>query len=201
MLGAMASFRAIAATGRTLERLLNACFDADEPVAGKNTRAVLVNSDDFDLNGADNPIVFPALSLFLYRTEVNKAMRAAWSGVAAVDGRARLPLDLHYLLTAWADNAEFEHAVLGKTMECLETTPILSGPQLYPAGDWAPNEAVQIVSGEAATDSIVRTFESLDANFRLSVQYIARVVRIDAREAFPDPTVTAAVTGASPSVA
>jgi hypothetical protein len=197
----MASFRAIAATGRTLERLLNACFDADEPVAGKNTRAVLVRTDDFDLGGADNPIVFPALSLFLYRTEINKTMRAAWSAVAAVDGRARLPLDLHYLVTAWADNAEFEHAILGKTIECLETTPILSGPQLYPAGDWAPNEAIQVVPGETATDSVVRTFESLDANFRLSMQYIARVVRIDAREAHPDPPVTAADPGATPSAA
>jgi hypothetical protein len=197
----VASFRAIAATGRTLERLLNACFDADEPIAGRNTRAVLVRSDDFEQGSADNPIQFPALSIFLHRVEINRTMRAAWSAVASLDGRARLPLDLHYLLTPWADNAEFEHLVLGKAMECLETTPIVGGPQLFPSAEWAPNEGLQILAEDATTDAIMRTFESLESDFRLSVPYVVRIVRVDASEAHADPTVTAVVAGSVPEVA
>ena len=126
----MASFHAVAATARSLERLLNGAFDGDEPIAGQTTRAVVVRSEDFDLGVADNPIVFPALSIFLYRVAVNGTMRAAWAASAQADGRAHLPLDLHFLLTPWADNAEWEHLILGRTLQALQDNPVLTGPLL-----------------------------------------------------------------------
>ncbi len=193
----MATFASISATGKSIERVLNACFKDEPPVAGKTTKAVLIRTDDFATSEPGGSIVFPALSIFLYRVEPNKVMRAAWSAIGSLDGRAHLPLDLHYLLTAWADNAEHEHQVLGKAMECLESLPILSGPILYPSADWAPNEAVQLVAEDVGTDSILRTFDSLQADFRLSVAYLARVVRLDGSAARPSPPVTTVVTGST----
>jgi len=104
----MAGSNAISATGKSIERVLTACFsEAPIPVPGKTTKAVLIRTDDFDKNAVSGAIQRPALSIFLYRVDFNKTMRAAWSGVSVQDGRAHLPLDLHFLITPWADNAEF----------------------------------------------------------------------------------------------
>jgi hypothetical protein len=196
----MADFHVIAAAGRTIQRVLDAAFDDEEPVDGAATRAVLVRSDDFDLSQADNPIVFPALSIFLYRVHVNATMRAAWAAPTLVDGRTRLPLDLHYLLTPWADNAEWEHQILGRAVQVLDETPILSGPLLYPSAAWDDHEALQVAVEDAELDAITRTWDSLDADFRLSVPYVVRVLRLDGRLPLPAEPVRTVVDGLVPEV-
>jgi hypothetical protein len=196
----LAGFAAIAAVGVSLQRFLNAGFSAEQPIPGRNTRAVLVRTADFDEQAVGNAIGSPALSLFLYRVDFNKTMRAAWSGAGSHTGRGHLVLDLHYLLTPWADNAEFEHLVLGRAMQLLEATPILSGALLDPSGGWAPAESLQLVLEEISTEAVMRTFDSLPTDYRLSVPYIARVVRIDTAPV-PDPFVTTAVIDAVPEVA
>lgn len=197
----MADFHAIAAAGRTIQRVLDAAFDEEEPVDGSNTRAVLVRSDEFDLTLADNPIVYPALSIFLYRVHVNGTMRAAWAASSLTDGRTRLPLDLHYLLTPWADNAEWEHQILGRAMQVLDETPILAGPMLYPSAAWEDHEALQVLVEDAALEDVTRTWDSLDADFRLSVPYVARVLRLDGRLPQPAEPVRTVVDGLVSGVA
>jgi Pvc16 N-terminal domain len=195
----MAGVAALAAAGKSIERLLNACFDASQPIENKTTRAVLVRTDDFEDGDTSSQIKPPALSVFLYRVDFNKTMRAAWSAVGFHDGRGHLALDLHYLLTAWADNAEHEHLILGQALQCLETTPILGGPLLYPSGGFTPNECLQLVMEEVSTEALMRTFDSLPTDYRLSVPYLARVLRIDSRQAHPDVPVTTVVAGAVPA--
>jgi hypothetical protein len=127
-------------------------------------------------------------------------MRSAWSGVGSVDGLAHLPLDLHFLCTPWGTDAESEHRILGRAMQCMETTPILSGPLLYPAASWAPNEAVQVVLEEVSTESIMRVFDKLPIDYRPSVSYVARVTRLDGRVPQAIPDVMTAVRGMRPAV-
>ena len=196
----MAGFAGIAATGKSIERLLNAAFAEEEPVPGKKTRAVLVRTSDFEETNAATNIGSPALSVFLYRVDSNKVMRAAWSAVGSQDGVPHFAVDLHFLLTPWADNAEFEQRILGKAMQCLETTPQLSGPLLHPSADWAANETVQVVSEDIPPEAMLRAFDSLPTVYRLSVAYVARVVRIDGREATPTPPATTVVAGAVPTI-
>jgi len=191
----MATFAGIAAAGTSIERLLNQAFGEDEPVSGKKTKAVLVRTTDFDPKAVASNIGSPALSIFFYRVDFNKTMRAAWSAVSSQDGRARLPLDLHFLISPWAENADSESRILGRAMECLETTPVLSGPLLHPEGDWAPNETLQIVLEDISTEAVMRTFDSLPTDYRLSVPYVARVMRIDAKVTRPDIPVTTLITG------
>jgi hypothetical protein len=126
--------------------------------------------------GKGTRIVLPALSILLYRADFNKTTRSGWSAVGSLDGLAHLPLDLHYLLTAWADNAEHEHQIIGRTLQTLEGLGGLSGPLLHPMGGWAPNEAVQLHLEDMSTHDLMRTFDSLTCDFRLTVPYIARVV-------------------------
>lgn len=194
----MANFISLSATGTSIVRLLNAAFaDAPVPVDGKTTKAALVQTEDFDPKA--QKIQRPALTVFLYRVDFNKTTRAAWSAVGCHDGRARLPLDLHFLMTPWSDNAEEEHAILGRAMQCLESFPILSGPLLHQSGGWAPNEAVQLVLEEVSTEAVMRTFDSLPVEYHLSVPYIARVIRLDSRDANASPPVSTLVTGITPS--
>jgi hypothetical protein len=168
-------------------------------VPARTTRAFLIRTEDFDQSGNGSIIQRPGLSIFLYRVDFNKTMRAAWAGVGLQDGRSRLPLDLHFLLTPWADNAESEHAILGRAMQCLDSVPILSGPLLHPSGEWQPNEAVNLLMDEISTEAVMRTFDSLPTDYRISVPYIARVVRLDARVAHPSPPVTTVVSGKVPA--
>lgn len=196
----MAGFAAIAATGISLERFLTDGFVQAQPIDGQTTRAVLATTTDFEEGAVDSLISAPALSVFLYRIDFNKTMRAAWSAVGTYDGRGRLALDLHYLFTAWADNAEHEHLILGRALQCLETTPMLAGPLLHPSGGWATNENVQLAIEDIPTEALMRTFDSLPVKYRLSVPYVARIVRIDSLVARPDVPVTTVVDGLVPSL-
>ena len=192
----MAGFASISAVGTSIEALLNSAFAARQPVDGDITRAVLVQTDDLD--EVDSIIVRPALSILLYRVDFDKTTRASWSAVGSNDGRAHLPLDLHYLMTAWADNAAHEHRILGRTMQVLEEVGALSGPLLDADGDWSPDEAVQIYLEDMATDDLMRTFDSLQTDFRLSIPYIARVVVVST-DGLALPEVLTLVRGLAPS--
>jgi hypothetical protein len=196
----VAGFAGIAAVGRSIEMLLNSSFEEDPvPVDGKSTRAVLVRTNDFDTTNGATRIGSSALSIFLYRVDFNKVMRAAWSATSGQDGRSHLGLDLHYLITPWEENAEAEHLVLGRAMQCLEETPILSGPLLHSSGDWNAGESIQLVLEEISTEAVMRIFDSLPTDYRLSVPYIARVMRLDGRVAAPEGPVVTAIIGAVPT--
>jgi hypothetical protein len=201
----MAGYRAIAAAGKSIERLLTKRLLADEPVKTTpvtTTKAVLVNTDDFNLGEGSAIKTPPVLSIFLVRVEVNHVMRATWSGIGSIDGRAHLPLDLHFLLTPWAANAEFEMRILGSAMRCLEETPVLSGPLLDTTNDaqFAPDEAIQIVPGDLGPDGIMRIWDTLDVDYRLSVPYLVRIVRLDSDDVSAGPPVLTAAVGVTPSL-
>ena len=193
----MANFNSIRAVGVSLERFLTACF-TDETVVGESlveTTAFLARTEDLKDDG--DVIPRPAISILPYRVDFNKTMRAAWSAVGHQTGGSHLPLDVHLLLSAWASNAEHEYGILGRAMECLERFPILSGPMLASIGDWTPREAIQLVLEDVSTEAIMRMFDSMPADYRLSVPYIARVVRLDVPDA-PQPFAEEIVEGIRP---
>ena len=187
----MADFQSIAAVGHSLERFLNHCFSIVEPVSAadgdggdgsQRTTARLVRTEDLtSADEAGGVIAPPAVSIFLYRVDLDNTTRPIWSAAGNQDGRAHLPLDLHFLLTPWASNATDELRILGRVMQCLDSTPILSGPILDPIAGWAPQEAVQLYVDKMSTEAVMRTFDSLPIDYKLSVCYGARVVRIDGR--------------------
>ncbi|TYB64790.1 DUF4255 domain-containing protein [Nonomuraea sp. PA05] len=189
----MAGFGGIAAVGKSLELVLNTGYQATQPVDGALTQAVLVRTDDIDPPAMALPR--PGLSILLYRVDFNKVTRPDWSAVGAEDGNAYLPLDLHYLLTAWADNAEHEHRVIGRTLQILERPAGLGAAQLLPGGDWGPGESVQFFLEDLPTEDLMRTFDSLRCNFRLSVPYLARIVVIATNGGEPPPPVLTSVRG------
>lgn len=203
----MAGFAAVAAVALSVCEQLNRCFTAlnaaDEHAFRARPVARLVQNTDFDKIGGESntPIRFPTLSVFVWRVDINRTMRSPWSGVSAVDGALHLPLDVHLLLTPWDSDAEAELKILGATMACLEAAPVLAGPALHPIGGWQSGDAVQLVNEDLVTEDVLRTFETLPTDYRLSVAYLARIARIDAPIEPEHPDVLTTVRGLAPSLA
>jgi len=187
----VAGFAGVSALGTSIERVLNYAFDATPPIAGQRTRATLIRTEDLDRTNAAQ-LTRPALSVLLYRVDFTKAMRSALAPRAAEEGRNYLPLDLHYLLTAWADNAQDEHLIIGRTAQVIDRFGMLSGPALDSTGGFDAQESVSLLMEDLTTDELMRTFEALEVDFRLSLPYLARVVLVSGDDPQP-PTRTLSV--------
>lgn len=193
----MADFHALSAACMSIERLLNRCLQLDDPLGGGSS-AVLIRTEDL-LREPGSLIDPPCITIYPYRVALNAVTRPGWSAAAYRDGVSHLPLDIHFLLTAWASDASRELTLLGRAMQCLEEKAVLSGPLLDPGASWAPQEAVQVCIGEITTEDVMRTFDSLPADFKVSVPYVARVVRLSGRVAEPAPDVATVTTGLTAS--
>jgi Pvc16 N-terminal domain len=194
----MSGLSAISATGQSLQRVLVTAFAqrsplVDEALADPQPPVVveLANTQRLEAVAKEEPPVARVL-LFLYRVDVDKAMRAAWSAVGSGEGRGRLALNLHYLLIPFAADAVAEQRLLGRSLQALESAPVLSGPLLLaPAGlpadepTWEAQEAIHLGLEELSTEALMRLFDTLPLDYRLCVPYCARVVRIDAPRPVP----------------
>jgi hypothetical protein len=196
---------AIAAVALSLREVLNRAFTelaAADPTAFRALpTARLVRTEDFaDVGTAAGSVIrFPSLAIFCYRVDINRTMRAPWAAVAHGDGSIHLPLDVHVLLTPFDSDADAELRILGATMQCLESQPILAGPRLHPLGGWDARDAIQVLNEDLVTEDVLRTFDTLPTDFRLSVAYLLRVTRIDAPDEPDHPDVLTAVRGLAPS--
>ncbi len=118
------------------------------------------------------------LSLYLYRVTMNEYLRNAPRD-PTTGAPPPLALDLHYLLNVWSDQAVVEHAVLGWAMRELYQHETLSPSDLTADGGWEPADLIQVIPAELSTEDLMRVWDAITLPYRLSVSYIARVVRID----------------------
>lgn len=119
------------------------------------------------------------LSLYLYRVTVNDQMRNIRRTSDSNSKDVPLSLDLHYLMTVWADNAVAEHNILAWAMRELYMHPTLNASSLSAEAGWNPNDIIQLIPSELSTEDMMRIWDAIEPSYRLSVAYIARVVRID----------------------
>jgi len=196
----MVDFTGIAAVGSSLTRFLTQAFNAHPPIGVGPTGVVLARTEDLDVE--DGPLINPPmLSLFLYRVEANSARRPGSAALGGYRGRAQLPLDLHFLMIPWGDNADQEYRILGRTLQVLEDAPILTGPRLDPVTDWAAGDRIQVCLADLSTEDLMRVFDSLPIDYKLCVPYVARVVLVDGHVEAPDPDVATAEARTAPEVA
>lgn len=172
----MATHRAIAAVSETLRELLLNAYDAQE-FGGLNAAFQVYEGKDFQ-----NPMQ-TGVSIFLYRIEINGTMRNAPPRLG-LDGkrhRPDLPLDLHYIVTAWADSATSQQLLLGWTMRVLEDTAIVPSGLLNVAwpDTFRPEESVEIVTHQISPQELFTLWDVLKPNVQTSVTYLARLVNIE----------------------
>lgn len=172
----MASYRAIAATSLAIIGLLkDACPKSEFEQAG------------FELYQASNyeDPMSEGVSLMLYRVTVNSTLRNL-PPRGAPDGtryRPSLPLDLHYLLTAWALGPEKQQRILGWAMRILEDSPTIPPGVLNKYIDmpdtFRPDEAVDLVCDPLSVQDLTSVWDKLKPKCQTSVTYVARMIAID----------------------
>lgn len=175
----MADYHAITATGQAILNLLeNACPRDDFEKA------------EFKLYKAENfkkPMA-EGVSLYLYRvgTSSRRNLPPRRDELGNLY-RPPLPLDLYYLLTAWAESAEKQQFLLGWTMSELHDNPILPASLLnhcfkLPSGEvFCEDEDVALTFDPLSLQDLANLWEPLKPNLQASAAYVARMVAIDSR--------------------
>jgi hypothetical protein len=173
----MSAHAAIAGTMEAIVRLLRASYDPAEFNDAVLDFQVYV-SDDFA-----HPME-QGVSLFLYRVYPNGAARSP-RGRVLPDGRqqrTKLPVDLHFLATAWARRASLQHEIAGWMMRVLEDHPILPAGLLnsYRPGVFHPEETVSLSLTDLSVEDVFRIWEVMvDNAYQLSVPYVARTLELE----------------------
>jgi hypothetical protein len=93
-----------------------------------------------------------------------------------------LSVDLHFLVSFWAKSADNEHLALAWTMRQLHDVPVLDSSILSREAAWTSEDVIQLIPEEIETEEMMRIWDTLEPKYRLSLSYIARVVRIDPDE-------------------
>jgi hypothetical protein len=173
----VATYEAIAGTCEAIVRLLRSRFDPQK-FDGATLDFQVYVAGDF-LTPMDEGI-----SLFLYRVYHNGTQRTP-AGRVLPDGRqqrTKLPMDLHFLLTAWAKKASLQHEIAGWMMRVLEDTPTLTPDLLnaYRPDVFRPDETVDIAPGQLSVEDMFHIWEvMINHVYQLSVPYQARMLEIE----------------------
>ena len=176
----MANIAAIRSVGASLGSYLDraygaAVFPANVTKPTCNFRAVSsggLEDEDDPANGSAKVLIF------LYHVSVDSHLRN--SGRQAAPGMTPpLSIALHYLVTFWANSPDDEHLVLAWTMRQLQATSLLDTTILSSEAQWSPEDMVQLIPEELSTENMMRIWDTLKPDYRLSLGYVARVVRID----------------------
>jgi hypothetical protein len=180
----MAGYSAIAATTHAILRLLDNATAAPEWSAGGGPPGV-----DFAPFGSKQmqkpPEGAPKVSLYLYRVTLSSVRRHIGPRVAPDGTRFRpsIPLDLFYLLTAWAPDPLLAQQLLGWSVAVLDETPVLPASLLnsYRAGQeiFHPGETVELVWQPLSWQDLSDIWEVAQTNQQPSASYIARMVQLD----------------------
>ena len=124
------------------------------------------------------------MSLYLYRITVSSTRNLRWR--IANDGtryRPPIPLDAHFLVTAWASDPIKQQRMLGFAIRTLEDTPILPSGilnQHAPEPEvFRPEETVELVFENVSTQDQSYIWEVAQTKEQPSATYVARMIEID----------------------
>ncbi len=172
----MATHNAIAAIGQAVLGLLASACPRPEFAAAQ-----------FDLYQGHNfeTPMDEGISLYMHRITPANNIRNLPPRVAPDGRRFRpsLPIDIHYLLIAWARDAVKQHRLLGWAVRELENTTILHASLLNQFGPepdtFGPNENIDFIMETIPIQDMGAIWEVHRHRMQPSVPYTARMVRID----------------------
>ena len=177
----MANLHAIHSVGFSLMKYLRNAYP--EPLKTEfPCEFKLVSSGELNAKDAD---FGTAVTLYLHKVTVNPYVRNSQHMGPAQTPTTPLSIDLHYLLSVWAETASVEHTILGWVLRQLYMHQTLGQSDLTTDGGWSAGDFVQVIPAELSTEDVMRIWDALDPGYRLTVPYIARVVRIDPELAEP----------------
>lgn len=173
----MANHRAIAAASTALAGLIRDHYPRDEFGSGLEVR--LYQMRDFESPMQDG------FSVCLYRVAVNGSVRNLTLRRSADGRRFRpsLPLDLQYMITPWAQDAEMQQRMLGWVMRMLEDTGTLSAGHLNhyisETDTFAQHEALDLICDPLSLSDYLTLWDRLQPRLPASATYTLRMAFID----------------------
>lgn len=202
----MSTALAIASVTHVLKDLLNnGLIDHDVTgVVGGNVTVTALPPDRIDVTELGQS----QLNLFMYRVTPNPG----WSNVGFPSLNSRgeriaippLPLDLHYLLTAYGLNELHSEILLGYGMQLLHETPVLgrdairtslAPPSSVSGGELPPElqaistselaeqvEQIKIAPEILSTEEISKLWAAFGAKYRPTSAYLVSVVLIESKK-------------------
>ena len=169
---------AIAATSQTILGLLEAAATAEEEFRTASF-SVFTSSQ---LRQPPNDRL--GVSLYLYHIAINASRRNAAGRLDPSGTRHQppVPLDLHYLLTAWAKDAITQQRLLGWAVRLIQNAATLPAGVLNahdPHTVFQPDETVEIVWENLSQQDIFDIWDVARANQQPSAAYVVRIVEIE----------------------
>ncbi len=186
----MASVSAIHALTSGLAQHLSRAYQR-RPMAGITCKFEPTGISDFKkLDGQDTK-----LTLLLYRITYNEHQRNRPSATLPAGAPVAMAVNLHLLVSIWADTALKEHSLLAWAMRELHQRPVLDRSLFAEIGAYAPGDQVSLSPEELTLDDLSKLWQVLAPPLRPSLGYVARNVRLDL-ETEPDhaPVVATRIT-------
>jgi hypothetical protein len=177
----MPDYQAVFAVGDALVKYLNNAYGHTS--VGFPCTFKLVSSAE--IANEDTGKLDKTVSLYLHRMSTAEHYRNVTRLQDSPNDQPVLYLDLHYMLSYWdaaAEGAEAEQKILAWTMQTLQSNQIIDTSVLAlssSAPGWRPGDSVQLIPADLSLQDILDIWNSLGPNYRLSVGYVVRVVRVD----------------------
>lgn len=171
----MAGPFAIAAVGKTILSLLSAA--APQPEFSGSAFELYQSKD------LQHPMP-EGISLYLHRVTAANNIRNLPPRVG-VDGRRfrpSFPIDLHYLLIAWAQNAFKQQRLLGWAIRTIEDTPILHASLLNQHGPesdiFDENESLDILLETISIQDLGTIWDAAKTEMQPCMTYVVRMLSL-----------------------
>jgi len=177
----MSNELAIAAVTTTLHNILRSEI-SNNGISGFDVSTLPLDKANDENDGKDR------LNIFLYQTEVNPAFRNMDISRFKDNSRPPLPLNLHYLITAYGKdrNRVNDHRILGHAMRILHDHTLLSSTELeriFPESQLHQQlEQVRITPQSTSVDEISKLWTTFQTQYRISAAYQVSVVLIDSED-------------------
>jgi Pvc16 N-terminal domain len=174
---AMATYPAIAATSEAVLGVLQSASAGSEFDG--------VTFAHYSAKSLEKPMD-EGISLYLYRITVTSGRnRPSKVGLDGKRYRPAFPLDLHYLLTAWALDPIKQQRMFGWAIRTLEDTPLLPAGVLNRHGPepdvFRPSETVELVWEIVSQQDLSDLWEPARLRQQPSATYLARMVELESR--------------------
>lgn len=121
------------------------------------------------------------LGVYLHRISVDPFSRNRH--LPAAEGRRlprpELPVNLHLLLIAWCTHTEQEIEYLATAMRIIGGgLPLTSSDLAVADPAWGEEDSVQVMPEDMSSEDLMRLWDSLPGNYRLSAPYLVKTVRL-----------------------
>ncbi|MCB0258569.1 MAG: DUF4255 domain-containing protein [Calditrichaeota bacterium] len=175
----MPDYAAIADVSETLKKMLQEGLDSTFGV-----NQVIVTLDSPKKIEEENNTENKLLSVFLYKVLENSDLKNRPAAVSNSNVKKPTPLsfDLYYMLTPYGADEDNKLKILGRAAQIMYDNAILQGSLLQKKYSGTP-EQLKISFTPLTQESIVQTWQALEASMRVAVYYLVTPVEIESLRA------------------